>query len=75
MESLEEENIIKDIRNLFRQEKKTKEKVFSMKKKNTIISQKQQVIFGVTIMLNMKVTMIEIEHYQLKNFLIKLHHI
>ena len=41
MESLEEENIIKDIRNLFRQEKKTKEKVFSMKKKNTIINQKQ----------------------------------
>ena len=34
-----------------------------------------RVIFGVRIILNTKVTMIEIKHYQLKNILIKLEHI
>ena len=32
----------------------------------------KKVIFGVTIILNMKVTVIEIKHYQLKNILIEL---
>ena len=32
-------------------------------------------MFGVTIILNMKVTMIGIKHNQLKNILIKLDHI
>ena len=32
-------------------------------------------MFGVTVILNMKVTVIEIKHYQLKNILIKLDHI
>ena len=33
------------------------------------------VIFGVTIIFNAKVTLIEIKQYHLKNVLIKLHHI
>ena len=32
-------------------------------------------IFGVTNILNMNVTVIEIKHYQLQNILIKLDHI
>ena len=42
-------------------------------KKKIIINQYQQVMFGVTIILNMKVTMIEIKLYQLKNTLITLY--
>ena len=34
-----------------------------------------RVIFGVTIIMNMKVTTIEMKNYQLKNILIKLDHI
>ena len=34
----------------------------------------EQVIFGVTIILNMKVMVIEMKPYQLKNILIKLDH-
>ena len=44
-----------------------------MKKKKKIINQK--VIFQVTIILNTKVTVIEIKRYQLKDILIKLDHI
>ena len=45
----------------------------SMEKKiNT--NQEKYVIFGVTIILNMKVTVTEIKHCQLKNILIKLYH-
>ena len=40
----------------------------SMKKK-IIIKQYEYAIFGVTIILNMKATMIEIKHYQLKNII------
>ena len=104
MLSLEEQKIIKDIRNLFRLkkepncteikyirnlfrlEKKLKQlkieqleilKIFlSMKKKKKIIiNQQELVIFAVTIILNMKVMVMEIKHYQLKNILIKLDYI
>ena len=40
-----------------------------------IINQYEQENFRVTIILNMKVIMIKIKHYQLKNILIKLDHI
>ena len=46
-----------------------------MQKKKIIINQYEQVIFGVIIILNMDVMMIEIKHCQLKNILIKLDHI
>ena len=104
MLSLEEQKIIKDIRNLFRLkkepncteikyirnlfrlEKKLKQlkieqleilKIFlSMKKKKKIIiNQQELVIFGVTIILNMKVMVMEIKHYHLKNILTKLDYI
>ena len=40
-----------------------------MKKK--IIINHKEIIFEVTIVLNMEVTVIEIKHYQLKNILVK----
>ena len=57
--SLEDENIIKDIRNLFRFENPKKEGI----------------ILNYIIILNTKGTVICIKHYQLKNILIKLGHI
>ena len=45
------------------------------KKKKIIINQQELVIFGVTIILNMKVMVMEIKHYQLKNILTKLDYI
>ena len=42
-------------------------------KKKIIVNQEEQIIFGVAIfILNMKVMVTEIKHYQLKNILIKL---
>ena len=98
----EEENIIKDIRNLFRLKKlnytaiKDIRNLFRLKKETKAI--KDRILrdiknlfehkeeenyykpvrvsnFGVTVILNTKVTVIEIKHYQLKNILIKLDHI
>ena len=46
-----------------------------MKKKEMIINQQEQVIFGVIFILNTKVTVIETKQYQLKNILINLVHI
>ena len=43
-------------------------------KKKIITSKKEKVIFGVTTILNMKVTVIETKHYQLKNILIKIYY-
>ena len=81
--SLEEENIIKDIINLFRQEKETKaiknkilrdiKNLFEQEKEGYYEPVKV-IIFGKIIILNKKVTMIEIKHYQLKKILIKLDH-
>ena len=42
-----------------------------MRKKKIIINQLELVIFGVIIILNIKVMVIEIKFYQLKNTLIK----
>ena len=98
--NLEEKNIIKDIknlfklkkgqnytsikgiRNLFRQENKTKATKDRILRdiKNLFDREKEEqnyykpvgvVIFGVTIILNTRVTVIKIKHYQLKNILIK----
>ena len=44
-------------------------------KKKIIIKHQELVIFGIIIILNMKVKVIEIKGYQLKNILIKLDHI
>ena len=57
--SLEDENIIKDIRNLFRFENPKKEGI----------------ILNYIIIFNTKATVIYIKHYQLKNIFIKLGHI
>ena len=82
-EYLEEEKIIKDIRNLSRLGKLKELKVeylvilrifFSMKKKINI-NQREQIIFVVTIILNTKVTVIEIKRCQLNNIFKKLDHI
>ena len=45
-----------------------------MKKKNVIINKSELLVFGLTVILNMKVTAIEIKYYQFKNILIKLDH-
>ena len=73
----------KEIRNIFKREKKNRDikhgiliDLFEHEKeeKNCYkhVSAKN---FGVTIILNTKVTVIEIEHFQLKNIFIKLDHI
>ena len=70
---------IKDIRHLFRLERKTKAiKDRILRDINNLIEHKEEknyykpvteVIFGVTIILNTKVTVTEIKHYQLKKHL------
>ena len=75
-----EDTGIKDIRNLFRLKKmkqSKKEIIRDMRnilvhKKKIITNQQEWVIFGAIILLNMKVMVIAIKHYQLKNNLIKL---
>ena len=79
----EEEKTTKDIGNLFRQVKETKtikdrilrdiENLIEFKKEEE--NYYKPVIFGVTIILNVRATEIEINHYQLKNILTKLDHI
>ena len=44
-------------------------------KKKITINQLGEVLFGVTIILNMKVEVTEIKHYELKNILIEIEHI
>ena len=74
--NLEKENTSKDIRNLFRLEKETKEiKDRILETLRIFLSMNKKVIFGVTIILNLKVMVIEIKLYQLKNILIKLGHV
>ena len=41
-------------------------------RKKIMKNQNEQVVFGMTIILNMKVAMMAIKHYQLNNILIKL---
>ena len=82
----EEENIIEGKINLFRLKKETKaikdrileniKNLFKNEKQEVNYHKpEEQIIFGVTIILNMKVTMIEMKHYQLKNILIEVCHI
>ena len=76
---------LKDIASLSELEKENKaikqriigeEILLSIKENNLIYYQPaRQVIFGVIIMLNIKVTVIETKHYQLKNISIKVDHI
>ena len=83
--SLEEEKIIKDIRNLFRLQKETKaikdvilrdiKNLFEHDEEENYYKPAELVFVGVTIILNMKVMVMEIKHYQLKNILTKLHYI
>ena len=62
--SFEEENIVKDIQNLFRLDKKLRQ----------LKIQYLEINIGVTIILNMKLMVTEIKHYHLKNIIIKLDH-
>ena len=68
--SLEEENIIKDIRNLFRIKKelnytaiKDTKNLFRLEKETKALKPVRVRIFRVTIILKTKVTVIEIKHY------------
>ena len=74
---------IRDVRNIFRREKETKAIKARIPRdiKNLFEHEEEEnyykpvrVISGVTVILNMKVIMIEIKHYQLKNILRKLNH-
>ena len=56
--------ILRDIRNLFDDDEA-----------ETYYNAIRVTIFGITIILNMKVMLIETKHYQLKNILRKLDHI
>ena len=47
---------------------------FLIMKKKIITNQQEQITFGVAIMLTLKVTVIDIKNYQLKESLIKLDH-
>ena len=78
-----ESNAVKDIKELFRLKKISKaikEKIFR-DIKNILGHEEEEYFkavrigdFGVTITLDMKVTAIEIKHYQLEIILIKLDH-
>ena len=72
----EEENVIKDVRTLFRLEKQTKSIKDRILRdiKNRFVHEEENYYkpvrvssFGVIIILNMKVTVIKIKHYELKN--------
>ena len=43
-------------------------------KKKIITNQQEQITFGVAITLTLKITVIDIKNYQLKDILIKLDH-
>ena len=76
---------VKDVSNLFRREKETKaikdrilrdiKNLFEHEEKENYYKPVRVSNFGVIIILNTKVSMIEIKHYQLKNILVKLNHI
>ena len=72
----EEENVIKDVRTLFRLEKQTKSIKDRILRdiKNRFVHEEENYYkpvrvssFGVIIILNMKVKVIKIKHYELKN--------
>ena len=75
---------MKDIRNLFRLRKESKlikdrnlidiRTIFEHKEEENYYNPVRVCSFGVRIMLNMKVKVIEIKHYQMKNISTKLDH-
>ena len=86
LKKLLNQTAIKDIRDLLRWEKETEEiknrilryikNLFEHEKEEENYYKPLRINnFGVTIILNMNVTVTEIKHYQLKNILMKLKHI
>ena len=83
MESLKEEKRIKDIWNLFKLKKETELIKHRLLRDTKNLFEHEEnsynpvewVIFGVKIILNTKVTVMEIKHNQFKNILKKLGHI
>ena len=75
--NIEKENIVKDIRNLSRQEKWTKviKDRILWDIKNFFEYEKEKENYYKPIRVIVKVMVIKIKHYQLKNILIKLVHI
>ena len=75
----EEETVIKNIRNLFKLGKEIKgitdEILRDIKDLFDECYKPVRIRFVVTIILNVKVTVIGVKYYQLKNILIKLDHI
>ena len=66
---------IKDISNLFILKKETKVIKYRILRDIKNLFEHEEENYIATTILNMKVTVIEIKHYQLKNILIKLDHI
>ena len=75
--NIEKENIVKDIRNLSRQEKWTKviKDRILWDIKNFFEYEKEKENYYKPIRVIVEVMVIKIKHYQLKNILIKLVHI
>ena len=76
------DSILRDIRNVFKLEKETKaikdiivRDLFENEEEESYYKPVRVSNFGVTIILNTKLTVIEIKHCHLKNILIKLDHI
>ena len=77
--------LIKDTRNLFRQEKKTRaikdrilrdiKNLFEHEEKENYYKPVKSLTFGVTFILTTKVMVVKLKHYLLKNTLTKLGHI
>ena len=71
-----EEEMIKDIINLFKLKKETKAmKDRILRDIKNLLEHEEENYYKPVIILNMKVTVKEIKHYQLKNILIKLENI
>ena len=72
----EEEQMIKDIINFFKLKKETKAmKDRILRDIKNLLEHEEENYYKPVIILNMKVTVKEIKHYQLKNILIKLENI
>ena len=78
-----EEDVIKSIRNLFKLKKENEEiehrittdiRTLFEQEKEIIINQYEQAIFGIRIILHMKVVVIEIKPHQQKGTQMKLNH-
>ena len=72
----EEEQMIKDIINFFKLKKETKAmKDRILRDIKNLLEHEEENYYKPVIILNMKVTVKEIKHYQLKNILIKLENV